>query len=124
MSARSFHLTQIGRGDFLLEPTRGIDVAHPGELIEDILLRLQHGKPVRLYYDLAELPLIDPVYYNWLNALARACQTLNVTLICIHMQPTAAFGLTSFIDRTPTFQTARDVSSLKISAAHQLAIDR
>lgn len=113
MSTRSFHLTQIGRGDYLLEPTRGIDVAHPGELIEDILRRLHDGKPSQLYYDLAEVALIDPVYYNWLNALARACQTMNVTLICIHMQPTAAFGLTSFIDRPPMFQTARDVSSLR-----------
>lgn len=117
MSARSFHLTQIGRADFLLEPGRGIDVARPGDLIEEILHRLQHAKPTRLYYDLAELPLIDPVYYNWLNALARACQTMNVALVCIHMQPTAAFGLTSFITQAPLFQTARDVSGRSAQGA-------
>lgn len=108
----SYHLTQIGRRDFLLEPGRGLDVGHPGPLIEAVLTRLQTAKPARLYYDLAELPLIDPVYYNWLNALARACQTMNVALICIHMQPTAAFGLTSFITQAPAFTTARDVAGL------------
>lgn len=107
----SYHLTQIGRRDFLLEPGRALDVGHPGPLIEDVLKRLQPAKPSRLYYDLAELPLIDPVYYNWLNALARACQTMNVALVCIHMQPTAAFGLTSFLTETPTFATARDVAN-------------
>lgn len=108
----SYHLTQIGRGDFLLEPGRALDVGEPAPLIESVLTRLQIAKPRRLYYDLAELPLIDPVYYNWLNVLARACQTMNVALICIHMQPTAAFGLTSFITQAPAFATARDVAGL------------
>lgn len=108
----SYHLTQIGRGDFLLEPGRGLDVGHPAPLIEAVLTRLQTAKPVRLYYDLAELPLIDPVYYSWLNTLARACQTMNVALVCIHMQPTAAFGLTSFITQAPAFTSARDVAGL------------
>lgn len=103
------HLTPIGEGDFLLEPTRGLDIANSDQLIEEILTKVQLGKGQRLYYDLSELALIDPVYYEWIRTLARACQTLNIKMICIHMQATAAFGLSQFLQETPPFVCALDV---------------
>lgn len=103
------HLTPIGEGDYLLEPTRGLDIANSDQLIEEILTRVQLGKGQRLYYDLSELALIDPVYYQWMRMLARACQTVNIKMVCIHMQPTAAFGLSQFLQETPPFVCALDV---------------
>lgn len=110
MSIPGIHLTAIGSGDFLLEPTRSLDIGNQYELIEGVILRMQHTKTQRLYYDLAELSIIDPVYYAWLNALARACQAVNVQMVCIHMQPTAAFALSHFIKEEPCFSTALDVA--------------
>lgn len=110
MSIPGIHLTAIGSGDFLLEPTRSLDIGNQYELIEGVIHRMQRTKTHRLYYDLAELSVIDPVYYDWLNALARACQAVNVQMVCIHMQPTAAFALSHFIKEPPCFQTALDVA--------------
>ena len=103
------HLTSIGEGDFLLEPTRSLDIADTGALIEQILTHIQVNKGRRLYYDLSEMVVIDPVYYQWLSMLARACQTVNIKMVCIHMQPTAAFGLSAFLHETPPFACALDV---------------
>lgn len=103
------HLTSIGEGDFLLEPTRSLDIANNGSLIEQILTHIQAGKGRRLYYDLSEMVVIDPIYYQWLGMLARACHTVNINMVCIHMQPTAAYGLSSFLHETPPFACARDV---------------
>lgn len=107
------HLTAIGDGDFLLEPTRSLDIADSDTLIEVILSQVHAGKGRRLYYDLAELAIIDPVYYHWLKTLARACQMVNVKMVCIHMQPTAAFALSQFLRETPPFICALDVEKDK-----------
>jgi rsbT antagonist protein RsbS len=109
MSIPGLHLTQIGRGDFLLDPSKSLNIRNSGQLIEDTTARLLQARAVRLYYDLSEQPLIDPVYYAWLDALARALQAINVRMICIQMQPTAAFGLSSFLQQRPLFETARDI---------------
>ncbi|TCV83279.1 hypothetical protein [Sulfurirhabdus autotrophica] len=111
MNQYGYHLTPIGGGDFLLEPMYGLDTSKADELIEGILLRLQASKSVRLYYDLGEITIIDPVYYTWLELLARACCTMNVRMVCIHMQPTAAFALSHFLQGDPAFETALDVDS-------------
>lgn len=117
MNLSGLHLTPIGGGDFLLEPTRGLDISMREELIESILDRLQSAKSSRLYYDLAELAIIDSVYYGWLDALARACATMNVKMVCIHMQPTAAFALTHFLQGMPAFETALDVEARSITVS-------
>lgn len=109
MHIAGVHLTPIGEGDFLLEPAQGLDIANSDHLIEEILAKVQLGKGQRLYYDLSELGLIDPVYYEWMRMLARACQTVNIKMVCIHMQPTAAFGLSQFLQEIPPFVCALDV---------------
>jgi rsbT antagonist protein RsbS len=111
MKIPGIHLTRIGSGDMLLEPTRGLDIGNGAETLENILVRLQREKSARLYYDLADLPVIDEVYYAWLESLGRACGAINVRMTCIHMQPTAAFGLASFLRDNPSFDTALDIES-------------
>ncbi|MDO8207143.1 MAG: hypothetical protein Q7T38_04895 [Gallionella sp.] len=109
MAISGIHLTCIGRGNFLLEPLRSLNIQDAGQLMQDIIALLQQGKGVQLYYDLNGLPVIDQVYYDWLDKLARICQTVNIKMICINMQPTAAFTLSSFLSRTPAFATALGV---------------
>lgn len=109
MSDAGFHLTPIGSNDFLLEPSPSLDVGAPDPLILEIVGRLQKGKSSRLYYDLADLPVIDLVYYAWLNRLARACRAINVQMVGVHMQPTAAFALSQRLPELPQFKTALDV---------------
>lgn len=104
------HLTRIGKDAFLLEPSRGLNVRDEASLVEQIAGRLQQAKASCLYYDLAGQRLIDPVYYAWLDALARTMAAVNIRMVCIHMQPTAAFALSQFIGEKPCFETALDIS--------------
>lgn len=106
MSIPGLHLTQIGRGDFLLDPSKSLNIRNRDRLIETIVAHLRQARATRLYYDLSDLALIEPMYYSWLDALARAAQTINVTMVCIGMQPTAAFALSKFLKEKPVFQTA------------------
>lgn len=109
MSASGLHLTFIGHSSLLLEPSLSLDIGHYDAALVEIIRRLQGVSATRLYYDLAELEIIEPLYYNWLNALGRACRTINVRMICVHMQPTAAYALSHFMEKMPTFETALDV---------------
>lgn len=104
-----YHLTPIGSGRFLLEPSPALDISSSEDLVEEILQRLQRGKACKLYYDLANLPLIEPRYYQWLNMLARACCAVNVVMACIRMQPTAAYALSSYMEGTPDFSVEQGV---------------
>lgn len=110
MKIPGLHLTQIGREDFLLEPSRGLNIHDQKNLIEELVGRSQQAKVRHLYYDLAEQIIIDPVYYAWLNKLARALLTINVRMTCIHMQPTAALSLSKFMQGAPSFETATNIS--------------
>ena len=109
MTALSFHLTKIGSGDFLLEPAKSLNIREQSGHIENITARLLQTRASRLYYDLSGLALIDPLYYSWLDALARAAQTVNVKMICINMQPTAACALSRFLHQRPVFETALNI---------------
>lgn len=100
------HLTRIGNGDFLLEPAPSLNIGDKGELIVGIVTHLMQAKVSCLYYDLSDVPLIDPHYYYWLDELARAARTTNVKMVCINMQPAAAFALAGFLRKTPVFSTA------------------
>lgn len=111
MDAHGFHLTVLGNGGALLEPTRNLDISQAGNLIEQVVSRLQaKGQVNRLYYDLSDLLLIDDVYYAWLDRLARVCKALDIRMICTQMQPTAAFALAGLIQAPPAFETALDLT--------------
>lgn len=110
LTDQRYHLTNIGSGNFLFEPARALDVRDIDRLLESVIMRVSGSDTEKLYYDLALVPLIDPFYYQWLNSLARACQAVNVKMICIHIQPTAALSLINVMDGTPAFATALDVT--------------
>jgi rsbT antagonist protein RsbS len=110
MSAAGFHLTPLGQSSALLEPSRSLDIGRPEELIEEVVRRLQARRATLVYYDLSDLPLIDGVYYTWLNRLALACKAINVRMVCISMQPTAAFALAGMTHLPPQFETALDLT--------------
>jgi rsbT antagonist protein RsbS len=109
MSVFGLHLTPIGDGAMLLEPSLALDVGDSGAMLEGVVRHLQRTGATRLYYDLEQLAIIEPLYYNWLNMLARACRTVNVKMICIHMQPTAAFALSCYMEQPPDFGTGMEV---------------
>jgi rsbT antagonist protein RsbS len=109
MSIGGVHLTRIGKGSFLLEPLRSMDIQEQNRLMQEIVAHVQQGQGKRLYYDLNSLPVIDQVYYDWLDKLARTCRALNIRMICINMQPTAAFTLSKILSGTPVFETALGV---------------
>ncbi|MCL6556678.1 MAG: hypothetical protein K6T56_09985 [Burkholderiales bacterium] len=111
MNVGGIHLTRVGGGAMLAEPTRALDLSDTAPVMEAILSELQANKANCLYYDLAEVPVIDRVHFAWLDALGRACRAINVRMVCIHMQPTAAFGLATLIQDKPSFHTALDMES-------------
>lgn len=113
MSFSGLHLTPIGNGAMLLEPSMALDVGEHGAMLEEIIRRLQRGGATRLYYDLEQLAIIEPLYYHWLNMLARACHTINVRMTCIHMQPTAAYALARYMEQPPEFETGMEVDGWK-----------
>jgi len=113
MSISGLHLTQIGKEDFLLEPSRSLDVGEHDPLLVSIAGRLLEAKAAHLYYDLSSQAIIDPVYFNWLNNLARTVETINVKMVCVQMQPTAAFSLVQFSHKLPAFKTALNISDWK-----------
>ncbi|MDA8381992.1 MAG: hypothetical protein M0037_02750 [Betaproteobacteria bacterium] len=108
-SELGFHLTPIGNGQILLEPSQSLDVGDPGTLVVAILERLQGLRAATLSYDLAGLALIDDAYCRWLESLSNACRAIGVRMVCVRMQPTAAFGLAQTQARLPSFATALDV---------------
>lgn len=109
MAISGIHLTRIGKGNFLLEPLSSLNFQDAGALMQDIVVQLQQARAERLYYDLHGLPVIDQAYYDWLDKLARICLAVNIKMVCINMQPTAAFALARFIDKKPVFETASAV---------------
>ncbi len=109
MAISGVHLTRIGHGDYLLDPLKSLNIRDRDRLIVEITAHLLQVRAVRLFYDLSEVALIDPLYYSWLEALARAANAINVKMICVRMQPTAAFALSKFLERPPAFQTALEV---------------
>ena len=109
MTIPGVHLTRIGKGNFLLEPLRSMNIQDQGALMQEIVTQMQQGQGARLYFDLSGLPVIDQIYYGWLDQLARTCQVVNIKMICINMQPTAAFTLSKFLTNKPVFGTALGV---------------
>ena len=110
MKIPGLHLTQLSNDDLLLEPSRGLNIHDQKNLIEELVRSSQQAKVTHLYYDLAEQIIIDPLYFTWLNKLARALLAINVRMTCIHMQPTAALALTKFKHDAPTFESAINIT--------------
>lgn len=103
------HLTPLGDGAVLLEPTEGMDPSDPDGYVEALVGYLQERAAVRLIYDLGEVPVIDDLYYDWLTALSRACGVAGVAMVVANIQPPAAFALAQRLTADPPFECALDV---------------
>lgn len=107
-----FRLTLLPPDAALLEPGPGIDPSRPEPSIEAIIARLQGAGVQTLYYDLADVAVVDSAYLGYLNHLARACRSLHVRMVCIHLRPEAAYGLAGILDeRERAFETAHGVQA-------------
>ncbi|MFP4154703.1 MAG: hypothetical protein ACLFQH_00670 [Halothiobacillaceae bacterium] len=103
---QGIHLTKLGNDRVLLEPHHGVNPASPDDGMDRILTALQASRARNVYYDLAQVTLVDPVYYHFLNQLAAGCHALGMTLTCINMAPQAAFALAAHMEQPPRFQSA------------------
>jgi anti-anti-sigma regulatory factor len=106
------HLTSIGNGDVLLEPSESLDPGQRDGPIEALLGYLQGCGARRLIYDLKNVALIDSVYYDWLKALHAICQIAGIQFVVIAMRPVAAYALAGRLSEDPPFQCALDVQRL------------
>jgi len=106
---RGMHLTAIGDGNMLLEPTDGLDPSSPDEYIAELTEVLQSEGAHTLMYDLKQVPLIDQVYYTWLVYLNNLCRLTNVELIIVNIRTTVAFSLAMSLKQPPPFKCSLDV---------------
>ncbi len=90
---RPWHLTKIGPAGLLLEPGEGLDPSAALDYIEHLVRVLLSSESRYLYYDVKDVPVIDPVYYEWLLQLGRSCRLLGASLVILHMRPETAFAL-------------------------------
>ena len=103
------HLTAIGDGNMLLEPTDGLDPGSPDDYIVELMEILQKEEAHTLMYDLEQVPLIDQVYFSWLVYLNKLCRLANVELIMVNIKTTAAFSLAISMKQPPPFKCSLDV---------------
>ncbi len=103
------HLTPIGEGQILLEPNESLDPSRPERYLDALMIYLQRYAARVLIYDASALPLIDAVYYAWLQQLARLCRLGGQQMIVAGISPTAAFGLARFLSGPPPFSCALSV---------------
>ncbi len=108
-SDTGFQLTPLGRGGVLLEPQHGINPADPGAAIDAILREVGEHQPERLYYSLAEVAIVDPTYYAFLNQLATACHALGIDMVGVGIRPHTAYSLAAHMEEAPRFTTAPGV---------------
>ncbi|HKK14025.1 MAG TPA: hypothetical protein VKA14_05120, partial [Gammaproteobacteria bacterium] len=95
------HLTPIGSGIVLLEPTDGLDPTDSEAYLQPLVGFLQRRRTSRLIYDLKNVPLVDNVYYQWLHALHRMCRITGIELVVANMAPAAAYALAQLLDGPP-----------------------
>jgi len=103
------HLTPIGGGQILLEPGEGLDPSDPEAYLLGLAEYLQAHAARRLIYDLNTVPLVDKLYYGWLQRLARLCRVSGVDMVVVNMRPEAAFALAMILEGAPPFVCALDV---------------
>lgn len=108
----AMHLTPIGNGKVLLEPEFGLDPGQPDRYLDPLIGRLQETGATRLLYDLQKIPVIDSLYYQWLNQLHDACHICGIELIAVRITPAAAYGLAVTLQAMPPFRCVLDVDSV------------
>ena len=100
-------------GNILLEPAIGFDPSTADDYLEQTMTFLQKHNAKCLIYDLKDLSIIDGLYYKWLEKLYNLCCIGGQVMVVVNMQPTAAFGLATFLKDVPPFSCALDVNHAK-----------
>lgn len=108
---RPWHLTRIGSASVLLEPSEGLDPSAAPDYIEDLVRVLLSGESRYLYYDVKDVAVIDPVYYQWLLQLERSCRLLGLSLVVLHMRPETAFALGRQLNGPAPFSSAQGLDT-------------
>lgn len=110
---RGMHLTPIGEGNVLLEPTDGFDPGDPDSYLVSLTGSLQRMRARRLLYDLKNVPVIDSLYYAWLANVAAMCRISGIGMVVVNMRPATAYALALTMKDTPPFECALDVNSAR-----------
>jgi rsbT antagonist protein RsbS len=115
---QGMHLTPLGDGHILLEPSLGLDISSPEDHIAQLMDVLQRKQATCLIYDMSSISIIDDVYYAWLKRISSLCHLGGQNMVVVNVQPTAAFSLSTLLDECPPFDCAIDVDQ-----ARQLKFD-
>jgi len=107
---QGMHLTPIGDGIILLEPTDGLDPGEPDAYLVPLAGTLQQMRARRLLYDLKNVPVIDTLYYAWLTNLASICRISGIDMVLVNMRPATAYALALTMEDNPPFACALDVN--------------
>ena len=110
---QGIHLTLLSRQCVLLEPGTSLNPAKPEQYADEIISFLQKNRSLGLIYDLKDISLIDKTYFNWLNYLHTLCCLNNTIMVTVNMSPSAAYGLSLFMDEFPDFKTALSVEDAR-----------
>lgn len=110
MMIPGMHLTAIGQGCVLLEPTDGFDPGDPDAYLIPLGESLQRIRARRLLYDLKDVPVIDDLYFAWLTSLAAMCRITGIGMVVVSMRPAAAYALALTMKAPPPFECALDVN--------------
>lgn len=114
---RGMHLTPIGEGTVLLEPTDGLDPGEPDAYLVPLTGSLQQMRARRLLYDLKNVPVIDSLYYGWLVGVAAMCHISGIAMVVVNMRPATAYALALTLKDNPPFKCALDVNSARVLPA-------
>ncbi len=106
---KGMHLTPIGEGKVLLEPGDGLDPSDPDAYLVPLAELLQQTHARCLLYDLKNVALVDPVYYQWLLRVHGICRIAGIEMVTVNMRPATAYGLALTLKETPPFSSALDV---------------
>lgn len=109
---KGMHLTPIGGGKLLLEPGEALDPAHADDYLEGLAEALGELGAKLLIYDLKSVPLVDALYYDWLQRLHALSAISGVEMVVVNMQPAAAYALALAMGGDPPFRCALDVDSV------------
>ena len=107
------HLMVLSRKCVLLEPNISLNPARPEDYALDIIHFIQKNHTQGLIYDLKNIALIDQTYYQWLSYLYTLCKINNACFVVVHMQPSAAYGLSRIINEPPPFKSALSIENAR-----------
>jgi hypothetical protein len=117
MMLQGIHLTALGGGTVLLEPTEALDPGVPDAYVVPLAEALQQMRARRLLYDLKNQPVVDKLYFDWLRRLNAICRISGIEMVAVNIRPPTAYALSILLEEAPPFRCALDVDSARMPAA-------